>query len=48
MIRRLANMVRWGSPAGPAISIDWDARTVTYHRLSVRLVRRLERWRAAG
>jgi hypothetical protein len=47
-LRQFATAARWGSPRGPAIEIDWDKRTVTYHRMPARMVIRLERWRRGG
>lgn len=47
-LRQFLNGVRYGSPEGPAVVIDWDNRTVSYRRMPARLVARLERWRLRG
>jgi hypothetical protein len=47
-LRRLLNGIRYGSPHGPAIVIDWDNRKITYRRMSARRVVQLERWRRYG
>ncbi len=47
-LRQFLNGVRYGSPDGPAVVIDWDNRTVAYKRTPARMVMRLERWRHQG
>jgi len=43
-IRRLWNGIRYGSPTGPQIVIDWDAGTVTMRNMPERLAARLMSW----
>jgi len=47
-LRQFLNGVRYGSPRGPAIVIDWENRKISYRRMPGRLVARLERWRLRG
>ncbi len=47
-IKRLWNMIRWGSEDGPAIEIDWEARTITIHRMGRRQAARVVLWLARG
>lgn len=47
-MRRLLNSLVYGSPAGPAITIDWERQRVAFHRMSKRRVRRLLLWIARG
>jgi hypothetical protein len=47
-LRQFLNGVRYGSPDGPAIVVDWENRKVTYKRMSARRVLRMEHWRRRG
>jgi hypothetical protein len=46
--RELVTGLRYGSPDGPAIEINWEARTVVLHNMSPRLVRRITGWLLLG
>jgi hypothetical protein len=43
-MRKLWNMVRWGSAEGPEIVIDWDKRSVTMLRMPPWTTIRLTKW----
>jgi hypothetical protein len=43
-MRKLWNMVRWGSAEGPEIVIDWDKRSVTMRRMPPWMTIRLMKW----
>lgn len=43
-LHRLWHGIRYGSPEGPAIKIDWDTGVVEMHRMSGRLAARVIRW----
>jgi hypothetical protein len=43
-LRELKNGWVHGSAEGPAITIDWDKHSITFHRMSARRVRRIVRW----
>jgi len=42
--RKAWNRVRYGSPAGPVIIIDWDRRTVQLQRFPPRLALKVMKW----